>query len=315
MIFSGKNRRQSEDPSQEKSLYPVRHVADSLKEYQKELVKKEVASLSELSLVGSTFSGVLKEADNFQEKLQELGQSFSSIDQTAGQFGQVRGAIAQMVSEAQGQLEELSQTSMRVQQSYEEMAEIFSKLQAAIREIQQCMGKIVSIADQTNLLAINASIEAARAGVEGRGFAVVAAQVKELAKEIKVLAEDVNTGVCDVEERAGELSCSIRTSQETLGQGAGAVSQTGESFNKIIDAAESAVSVQTEISGVISASQGELQVLCQFFDQIRNLYQEVVKHIDQASRLGTTKSAMFEDMDNMISQLPPIVKELEAREL
>ena len=91
MIFSGKNRRQSEDPSQEKSLYPVRHVADSLKEYQKELVKKEVASLSELSLVGSTFSGVLKEADNFQEKLQELGQSFSSIDQTAGQFGQVRG--------------------------------------------------------------------------------------------------------------------------------------------------------------------------------------------------------------------------------
>ena len=204
---------------------------------------------------------------------------------------------------------------MRVQQSYEEMTEIFSKLQAAIREIQQCMGKIVSIADQTNLLAINASIEAARAGVEGRGFAVVAAQVKELAKEIKVLAEDVNTGVCDVEERAGELSCSIRTSQETLGQGAGAVSQTGESFNKIIDAAESAVSVQTEISGVISASQGELQVLCQFFDQIRNLYQEVVKHIDQASRLGTTKSAMFEDMDNMISQLSPIVKELEAREL
>ena len=315
MLFGGKNRTQPKQPGQENSLYPVLHVADSLKEYQKELVKKEVSSLSELSMVGASFAGVLREADSFQEKLQELGQSFSSIDQTAEQFGQVRGEIAQMVTEAQGQMEALGQTSMKVQQSYEEMTEIFSRLQAAIREIQQCMGKIVSIADQTNLLAINASIEAARAGVEGRGFAVVAAQVKELAKEIKVLAEDVNTGVCDVEERAGELSCSIRTSQETLGQGAGAVSQTGESFNKIIDAAESAVSVQTEISGVISASQGELQVLCQFFDQIRNLYQEVVKHIDQASRLGTTKSAMFEDMDNMISQLSPIVKELEAREL
>ena len=311
MLFGGKNRTQPKQPSQENSLYPVLHVADSLKEYQKELVKKEVSSLSELSMVGASFAGVLREADSFQEKLQELGQSFSSIDQTAEQFGQVRGEIAQMVTAAQGQMEALGQTSMKVQQSYEEMTEIFSRLQAAIREIQQCMGKIVSIADQTNLLAINASIEAARAGVEGRGFAVVAAQVKELAKEIKVLAGEVNTGVCDVESRAGELSGSIQTSQETLGQSMDIVSQTDESFRRITDAAEGAVTVQSQISGVITASSGELQTLCQFFDQIKSQYQEVVKHIDQASRLGTTKSAMFEDMDNMISQLPPIVKELE----
>lgn len=302
---------QPDQLNQEKSLYPVLHVADSLKEYHKELVKKEVASLSELSLVGASFSGVLREADSFHEKLQELGQSFSSIDQTAEQFGQVRGEIAQMVAEAQGQMEALGQTSMKVQQSYEEMTEIFSRLQAAIREIQQCMGKIVSIADQTNLLAINASIEAARAGVEGRGFAVVAAQVKELAKEIKVLAGEVNTGVCDVESRAGELSGSIHTSQENLGQSMDIVSQTDESFRRITDAAEGAVTVQSQISGVITASSSELQILCQFFDQIKDQYQEVVKHIDQASRLGTTKSAMFEDMDNMISQLLPIVKEME----
>ena len=65
---------------------------------------------------------------------------------------------------------------------------------------------------------------------------------------------------------------------------------------------------------MIQVSQQELAVLCQFFDGIKSQYQEVVKHIDQASRLGTTKSAMFEDMDNMISQLSPMVKELEARE-
>ena len=47
------------------------------------------------------------------------------------------------------------------------------------------------------------------------------------------------------------------------------------------------------------------------FDQIRGQYQEVVRHIDSASRLGTTKSAMFEDMDNMISQIKPMVRELE----
>ena len=65
---------------------------------------------------------------------------------------------------------------------------------------------------------------------------------------------------------------------------------------------------------MIQVSRTNLQTICQFFDQMKDRYQEVVKHIDQASRLGTTKSAMFEDMDNMISQLPPIVKDFEKRD-
>ena len=312
MLFAGKNRQKPDSLREAKSLYPVLHVAGSLKEYQKELVQKEVASLWELSLVGASFSDVLKEADHFQSKLQDLGASFSNINETAEQFAQVRGDISQTVSEAQGQMTELAHISMQVQQSYEEMTGMFSQLQSAIKEIQQCMGKIVSIADQTNILAINASIEAARAGSEGRGFAVVAAQVKELAKEIKTLAGEVDAGVYDVEERAVQLSGSISASQQTLGQGVGIVSQTDESFRKITSAAEGAVSVQTEISGVITMSQQELQTLRQFFDQIKEQYQEVVKHIDRASRLGTTKSAMFEDMDNMIAQLPPLVRDLES---
>ena len=168
------------------------------------------------------------------------------------------------------------------------------------------------MADQTNILAINASIEAARAGAAGRGFAVVAEQVKSLAKEIKVLANEVDSGICDVENNAGQLSGRIVISQQTLGQGVGIVGQADESFRKITAAAEGAVSVQTEISGVIEASQRELQVIRQFFDEIKGQYQEVVRHIDSASRLGTTKSAMFEDMDNMISQIPPLVKDLES---
>ena len=143
MLFAGKRRGQPNLPREERSLYPILHVAGSLENYQQDLVKKEVDSLSELSMVGATFAGVIKEADQFHEKLQEMGLSFSNINQTAEQFNQVRGEIAQTVSEAQGQMEDLSQTSMHVQESYEEMKEIFTQLQTAIRGIQQCMGKIV----------------------------------------------------------------------------------------------------------------------------------------------------------------------------
>jgi len=312
MLFGKKEKRASSPVQEKKSLYPVIHVANSLKSYQKELVQKEVASLWELNMVGTSFSSVLKETDRFQTKLQDLEQSFSNINQTAEQFIQVRSEIAQTVEQAQNQIVELGNTSAQVQQSYNAMAETFSQLQAAVKEIQQCMGKIVSIADQTNILAINASIEAARAGEAGKGFAVVAAQVKQLAEEIKVLSNEVNTGVTDVEDRAGQLNSSILASQETLGQNAGIVTRTDESFRQITAAAEGAVSVQTEISGVIQSSQQELESIRSFFGQIKDKYQDVVKHIDSASRLGTTKSAMFEDMDNMIAQIPPMVQDLES---
>lgn len=75
MLFQKKDR-QPNQTREEKSLYPVLHVAGSLKEYQRELVKKEVASLWELSQVGASFSDVLRGGDQFQLKLQGWGSPF-----------------------------------------------------------------------------------------------------------------------------------------------------------------------------------------------------------------------------------------------
>lgn len=112
-----------------------------------------------------------------------------------------------------------------------------------------------------------------------------------------------------MEDGTIRLNESIAASQQALGQGFDIVNNTSKSFEQITEAAEGASAVQSEITGVIEDSQKRLQVICQFFDGIKLRYQQVIKHIQHANSLGTTKSAMFEDIDNMLSQIEPIIKD------
>lgn len=314
MFFQKKTQTQPqpeppENPVSGKNLYPVLYVINNLNEYKDTLIQNEVASLQELSLVSSSFDHVLQEAENFQYRLQDFGRNFSSIEQTSGNFNTVKEDIGQSVAEAQSEVEDLKNSSLQVEARFREMEETFSALISSVDEIKRYMSKIVSIAEQTNILALNASIEAARAGEAGKGFAVVAVEVKKLADEIKEMAGEVDSSLAEVQDSTDHLSSSIDTSEEALDQSINKVNETYEMFDQIIQAAEGATAVQSEISQVIGNSEAALQSLQGFFDQIKDQYREVVTHIEQASKLGTTKSAMFEDIDNMMSQIVPILKE------
>lgn len=292
--------------------YPVLHVMDSLKDYQRELVQKEVDSLNQLAQVNHSFKKVLNESDNFQRTLQDFEGTFSSINQVSGRFEQVKGDIAKSVTEAQDEVEELKNSSRQVESHFDEMKHTFDDFQIAVQEIKKCTNKITSIAEQTNILALNATIEAARAGEQGRGFAVVAGEVKNLADEVKNLVAAVEASIVKVEQDTEKLHSDLETSQLALGQSIDKVNDTYQMFDRITEAAEGATTVQTEISNVINDSRTALHAVNTFFDKTKDQYEEVMGQINRASKLGTTKSAMFEDVDNMLSQIPPMVKEFGA---
>ena len=304
----GLERRQS--AADKERLYPVLHAAGSVKERQKEIVEKEVDALQQLSRVNESFNGVLDESERFHQKLEDFEQTFSNIGQVSDQFETVKEEISDSVTSVQNEVESLKEQTIQVEARFSEMEQTFQVFLDSIKQIKSCTNQIKAIADQTNILALNASIEAARAGEHGKGFAIVAVEVKSLADQIKDLVAAVDNSITDVEGGTDQLHTSIANSQDALNQNIVKVNDTYQMFEHITQAAEGATTVQTEISNVIADSRTALQSVHEFFFRTKKQYEEVVKHIDQANKLGTTKSAMFEDMDNMISQIRPMIEEL-----
>lgn len=291
-------------------LYPVLHVTDSVKERQREIVEKEVVSLQQLSRVNESFRAVLDESEKFHQKLEDFEQIFSSIGQVSEQFVSVKEEISGSVQTVQSEVESLKEQTMQVETYFGEMEKTFQGFLDSIKQIKSCTNQITAIADQTNILALNASIEAARAGEHGKGFAIVAVEVKNLADQIKSLVAAVDDSIVDVEGGTDRLHASISDSQEALNENIHKVNDTYQMFDHITQAAEGATAVQTEISNVVLDSKTALQSVHDFFFRTKKQYEEVVKNINHANQLGTTKSAIFEDIDNMLSQIPPMIEEL-----
>lgn len=295
----------------EPGLYPVVYVSKNLREYQKEMVSKEVESLNELRNIRLAFHKVLREDMKLKENLDTFHDVFASVGEISGQFAEVRDDITGTVGNVQQQVNQLKGSAEQVQECFEEIQNTFENFQEAIENIKKCMKQIITVADQTNILALNASIEAARAGEKGKGFAVVAGDVKRLANEIKDLAGVVEEGIGGVEHEAEKMSESITASNEAMAEGVDSVNTTYDMFDEIISAADGAETVQDKITATITESREKLNEVKQSFADTEAQYKKVMAHIEKARELGTMKGSMFEDVDNMLSQITPIIEEYE----
>lgn len=185
-----------------------------------------------------------------------------------------------------------------------------AKTNESAQKIKDAANLINDIADQTDLLALNASIEAARAGEQGRGFAVVAEQVRELADEIKNLIQVISERIKNVEDGTGELSRSLRESEQILDENTENVNSAHDIFEEIKGKADAIGQVQNNIADAIQDSTKEVEKISDFVVLSRTYYDKVLSCIEDIEKSDNIKTAVFDDIRNMLLQVEPLAKDI-----
>nr|WP_225935595.1 methyl-accepting chemotaxis protein [Pseudomonas muyukensis] len=181
--------------------------------------------------------------------------------------------------------------------------ELIEALHQRSEDIARVTLVIQAIASQTNLLALNAAIEAARAGEHGRGFAVVADEVRGLAGRTASATEEVGQMVADIQARTAQVVAQIRGLADDLGQGVEQVEHTGGQLAHIAELAASVEGQVGEIAEGTQTNQVQLDTLFQAVAQVRS---DLEVSDQQTRRLAKAAVQMEGQVENLSERLAEV---------
>ena len=228
-------------------LESLKHIQEDMNRTLQEVHASSVQVLSSAEQVNtgaqSLSQGATEQASSIEElsaNMQDISQSIQASTKTAGDAYKLQGEAGVAV--------------LQSNEKMEEMRKAMDDITAKSNEISKIIKTIDDIAFQTNILSLNAAIEAARAGAAGKGFAVVADEVGNLAQKSAKAAQ--NTGLL-IEETIEAVEKGAKITEETA-ESLNSVSKSTEEVNTLIEKISSASS--KDLEGITSLNQGLQQI-------------------------------------------------------
>ncbi|MDM5228248.1 HAMP domain-containing methyl-accepting chemotaxis protein [Cytobacillus sp. NJ13] len=248
---------------------------------------------SNLSSFMETFSDNIQEASSSGEAVFESSRKVIGMTEKGSQL--MSASIQQM-----GIIDRIVQDGVEKMKSLDAQSQKISKLVSVIKDI----------ADQTNLLALNAAIEAARAGEQGRGFAVVADEVRKLAEEVTVSVEDITGIVSSIQTESANVAHSLQGGYQEVEKGTSQLKTTSETFTAISTAIhEMAGSIQA-ITEKMETMAGKSQQMGAAIEEIASVSEEAAAGIEQTSASSQQTSSSMEEVSRSSEELSQMAEEL-----
>jgi len=234
--------------------------------------------------------------------MQEMSATVHEVSENCNQAAESAHKASE-TARGGGVIVEDTLTLMRsIADSVRESAKSVQELGSRSNQIGKIVGVIDDIADQTNLLALNAAIEAARAGEQGRGFAVVADEVRKLAERTTKATKEIAEMIQSVQAETRSAVDKMQSGTQQVEKGVEVTAKAGESLKQIIGQAEHVGEMVTHIATAANQQSSTTEQVNSNMEQINRLVAESAEGAQQSAKACEQLSSLALELQNLVSR-------------
>ncbi|MDX1695536.1 MAG: methyl-accepting chemotaxis protein [Ketobacteraceae bacterium] len=280
----------------------MRRIIAQLKDNTGVLKQTSDAFSGNVRQVTQQFHDVQSRADMVATATQEMSAASQEISRNAQNAADASNAADNSAKQGIKVMTQTIDSINRLSHEVEQVTQMMNQLEESTNSIGSVLDVIKGIAEQTNLLALNAAIEAARAGEQGRGFAVVADEVRTLAQRTQESTEEIHRIIDTVQNGASNAVSAMRKGRDQTRECVKLAESAGVSIHEITDAVESIKSMNTQIAAAAEEQTTVSEDISENITGVASLSSETQRTVQENSRFAG-------DLDKMAGSLADITSQ------
>ncbi|WP_249872058.1 methyl-accepting chemotaxis protein [Oceanobacillus saliphilus] len=257
--------------------------------------------------------GTEKQANSATTLASTMVNFTTSIQETDIMGGQIRESsidVLRLTDEGKQLMESSDKQMTKIDGIVQDAVSKMEVLDKQSEEISRLVEVVQGIANQTNLLALNAAIEAARAGEAGKGFAVVADEVRKLAEQVSETVTDITGFSSNIQVESSNVADSLKAGYKEVEQGTNQIKTTGETFAKISNSVSDMADNIRKVSENLSEISAGSQEMNASIEEIASVSEEAAAGVEQAAATAEQSSSSMEEVAGSSEQLAKLAEEM-----